>query len=138
MVFLVCMLVEVGLLLKNGRMANKNRGSLDIVHDVLSIASVKMRKTRIMYRANLSFAQVKKYLRVLLRSGLLERDGDSSYLITERGREFLEFYETYLEESTRLVEDVKRNMKNRLQLENMCFNIETGASQTGIGKDDFA
>ena len=45
---------------------NKNRRSLDIVREVLSIVSVRVRKTKIMYRANLSFVQVEKYLTVLL------------------------------------------------------------------------
>ena len=56
---------------------------------MLSIASVRSRKTKIMYGANLSFHQVEKYLSVLLRSGLLEHDVDSGYLITGVGREFL-------------------------------------------------
>ncbi len=60
---------------------------------MLSIASVRSRKTKIMYGANLSFHQVEKYLSALLRSGLLEHDVDSGYLITEAGREFLSLYE---------------------------------------------
>ena len=49
-------------MLKNKRTMNKNRRRLDIVREVLSIASVKVRKTRIMYGANLSFVQLEKYL----------------------------------------------------------------------------
>ena len=115
---------------------NKNRHSLDIVREVLSIVSVKVRKTRIMYRANLSFVQVEKYLTVLLGSGLLKHDGDSGYLITERGLEFLQLYEDYLERSTRLRDEVERNMKDRLRLENMCFNTKSETTQMGIGKED--
>ena len=48
--------------LKNRRTVNKNRCSLDIAREVLSIVSVKVRKTRIMYGANLSFVQLEKYL----------------------------------------------------------------------------
>ena len=42
--------------------SRSNRNSLDIVRDILSAALVKARKTRIMYQANLSYAQVQKYL----------------------------------------------------------------------------
>ena len=122
--------------LKNKQMVNKNRGRLDIVRDVLSIASIKVCKTRIMYGANLSFVQLEKYLTLLLGSGLLEYDGASGYLITERGMEFLKLYENYLERSTRLREEVERNLKDKLRLENMCFNNKSEANQIGIGKDD--
>ena len=123
--------------LNDGRSMNKNRRSLDIVREVLSIALVKVRKTKIMYGANLNFLQVEKYLRILQGSGLLEFDGDSGYLITETGLEFLQLYEAYLERSTRLREDVERNMRDRLRLENMCFNSKAEASKIGIGKDVF-
>jgi len=106
---------------------NKNRRGLDIVREVLSIVSVRVRKTKIMYGANLSFVQVEKYLTVLLGSGLLKHDGDSGYLITERGTEFLQLYEDHLERSTRLREEVERNMRDRLRLENMCFSNKSDA-----------
>jgi predicted transcriptional regulator len=112
----------------------KNRHGLDIVREVLSIASVKVRKTRIMYGANLSFVQVERYLRLLLGSGLLEHDGDYSYLVTGTGIEFLQLYSDYLERSTRLKEDVERNTRDRLRLEKMCFNE---ACKTENGKEDF-
>lgn len=44
-----------------------NRNSLDIVRDMLAVASTGARKTKIMYQANLSYVQVKKYLRDLLK-----------------------------------------------------------------------
>ena len=123
---------------KGKRTMNKNRCGLDIVREVLSIASVKVRKTKIMYGANLSFHQVEKYLSVLLRSGLLEHDVDSGYLITGAGRGFLVLYEGYLERSNVLREEVERNTKDRLRLENMCFNSQSEINQTGLEKDALA
>jgi Winged helix-turn-helix len=73
-----------------------------------------------MYRANLSFLQLEKYLRALLGNSLLSFDGDSGYLTTTSGQEFLQLYEDYLERSTRLMGEVERNAKDRKQLENMC------------------
>ena len=80
-----------------------------------------------MYGANLSFLQLEKYLSALLGSGLLAHEGDSGYLVTGTGIEFLQLYADHLEQSTRLRGDVETNEKNRQQLENMC----------GIGREDF-
>lgn len=115
---------------------NKNRSSLDIVREVLSIALVRVRKTKIMYGANLSFLQVEKYLKRLLGSGLLEHDGDSGYLITDAGTEFLEMYKDYLERYELLKEELAKNARDRIRLENMCFNNNCEANEMGIGKDD--
>ena len=122
--------------LNNVRSVSKNRCSLDIVRAMLSIASVRSRKTKIMYGANLSFRQVEKYLSFLLRGGLLEHDVDCGYLITGVGREFLSLYEAYLERSKVVRQEVERNTKDRLQLENMCFNNRIETVQTGVEKDD--
>ena len=130
------MVEELCLPLNSVRSVSKNRRSLDIVQAVLSIALVRVRKTKIMYGANLSFHQVEKYLSVLLRSGLLEHDVDCGYLITGAGREFLSLYEDYLERSNVLRQEVERNIKDRLQLENMCFNNRIETIQTGVEKDD--
>ena len=107
---------------KGKRTMNKNRCGLDIVREVLSIASVKVRKTKIMYGANLNFLQVEKYLNALVGNGLLKCDGYYGYLTTGTGLEFLQLYEDYLKQSTRLKAEVEKNAKDRLRLENMCFN----------------
>ncbi len=111
---------------KDGKTANKNRNSLEIVHEILSIALAKVCKTRIMYKANLSYLQLENYLKALLGSSLLSFDGDSGYLTTNSGQEFLQLYEKYLEHSTHLKGEVESHKKTRLHLENMC----------GLGKDD--
>ncbi len=107
--------------LKDREVVSKNRCSLDIVREVLSVASVKVRKTKIMYGANLNFLQVEKYLNALLGNGLLERDGNSSYIITGAGLEFLQRYEEYLKRTFQLKVETQMNMKDKLQLERMCF-----------------
>ena len=112
--------------LKDRKTANKNRNSLDIVREVLSIALIKVCKTRIMYGANLSFLQLEKYLKALLGNALLSFDGDSGYMTTTSGKEFLALYEDYLNRSTHLRGEVEKNAKDRKHLENMC----------GFGKDN--
>jgi len=104
----------------------KNRHKLDIVRDMLSIALVKTRKTRIMYQANLSYRSLEKYLNSLLENGLIECDEEAYYLITSRGKQFLQMYADYLEKSKRTVEEITLARKNvkmeKFKLENMCFN----------------
>lgn len=102
----------------------KYRHGLEITRDMLSVASVKVRKTRIMYQANLSYRLMEKYLTNLLENGLVECVDDSFYVITRKGKEFLQMYEDYLVRRRKIYEDVKGAQKDRLLLENMCFNNE--------------
>ena len=112
----------------------KNRRRLDIVRDMLSIVSVKVRKTRIMYQANLSYLQVEKYLNGLLENGLVESDGNS-YLITSKGKDFLQMHADYVERCRRIGDDIDGARKDELLLENMCFNNEGNSKRTAIRTD---
>ena len=95
-----------------------------IIADILSIADAGAKKTRIMYQANLSYRLVEKYLTNLLDSGLVERDGDSFYQVTCKGKEFLQMYTSYIERCRRIGEEIDGAQKDVLLLENMCFNNE--------------
>jgi predicted transcriptional regulator len=100
----------------------KHRSGLEIAVDVLSIVSVRTRKTRIMYQANLSFRLIEKYLTILLEQELLKHDTGSCYLITQKGRKFLQMYTEYIERCKKIGEDMDEAHKKRQALENMCFN----------------
>lgn len=68
----------------------KYRSRTDIVTNILESAINGSTKTRIMYEAYMSFAQMKEYLAVLQESGLLEFDAESkTYKTTKKGLEFL-------------------------------------------------
>jgi predicted transcriptional regulator len=73
-----------------------NRGKIQIMGDVLALATSGIKKTHIMYRANLSYEQVHLYLGELIAKRLIAQDVSSSdgvvYRITEKGREFLLYY----------------------------------------------
>lgn len=72
-----------------------NRGKIEIMADVLSLSTAGIKKTHIMYRANLSYEQIIHYLTQLLGKGLLAQDisdGALVYRTTEKGREFLNCY----------------------------------------------
>jgi predicted transcriptional regulator len=80
------------------------RGKLDIIADILSVASRNARKTQIMYQANLSYKVLRKYLSEILGAQLVRFEDESRlFLLTEKGREFLEAYEKY-SKSTKSVE----------------------------------
>lgn len=71
----------------------KYRSRADIVADMLEVAKDGAIKTRIMYRALLSFPQLKEYLELLTENGLMEyREDDRRYYTTEMGRHYLKMY----------------------------------------------
>ena len=50
-------------------------------------------KTKIMYKAYLSYAQLKEYLSILVGNGLLEyEEGELKYKTTEKGLHFMRTY----------------------------------------------
>jgi predicted transcriptional regulator len=100
----------------------KHRSGLEIAVDVLSVVSVRTRKTRIMYQANLSFRLIEKYLATLLEQELLKCDTGSCYVITQKGRKFLRMYYEYVERCKKIGDDLDEAHNKRLALENMCFN----------------
>jgi predicted transcriptional regulator len=72
-----------------------NRGKIEIMADVLALSTTGIKKTHIMYRANLSYEQILHYLNQLLTKGLIAQDvsdGSLVYRTTEKGREFLMCY----------------------------------------------
>lgn len=114
---------------------NKNRRRLEIVRDMLSAAVEKTRKTRIMYQANLSYRLMEKYLQNLLESGLLECVDDSFYLITWRGKEFLQMYDDYLDRCKKIGEEIRGAQNDKLLLENLCFNNENNSKRMASRKE---
>jgi len=82
-----------------------------IVADILQIATEPVKSTYIQYRANLSFEQLSVYTRTLQQRGLIEKHKDKTWLITERGKEYLLVYSQlqrildYVEPTTSSEED---------------------------------
>lgn len=70
----------------------KNRRTrFEIMVDILTVARKGALKTQIVYRANLNYNRVDKYLSFLERNGLLENH-DAIYATTAKGEEFLHDY----------------------------------------------
>jgi len=73
----------------------RRRDRLYIMAEILEIALEGVLKTQIMYKANLSFAQLNEYLRLLLDLKLLELTGNTErniYKTTSKGIRYLESY----------------------------------------------
>lgn len=68
----------------------KYRSRTEITSRILESAAEGTTKTKIMYKAFLSYAQLQEYLSVLVQNGLLEHDkGEQLYRTTEKGHRFL-------------------------------------------------
>jgi predicted transcriptional regulator len=74
-----------------GLQTRKNRNRFQIAQAILEVAKEGAGKTRIMYRANLSFRLLEDYLTALVKSGLLKvKEGERKiYMTSERGLQFL-------------------------------------------------
>ncbi len=76
-----------------GSTPSKRRDRLYIIAEILEIAKEGALKTQIMYRANLSFTQLRDYLKFMLKINLLEKivkNNKEIYKATEKGMDFLQ------------------------------------------------
>jgi predicted transcriptional regulator len=72
------------------------RERIDIMADILRVAENFVKKTHIMFRANLSYRVLKKYLAELIAASLIRYNDDKRcYILTDKGRKFLVLYEEY-------------------------------------------
>jgi predicted transcriptional regulator len=68
----------------------KYRSRTEIVSNILDAANGGATKTKIMYKAFLSYAQLKEYIAVLIQNNLLEYvDGTQTFKTTEKGFNYL-------------------------------------------------
>ena len=71
----------------------KYRSRTEIASQILEAANLQTTKTKIMYKAFLSYAQLKEYLEMLTANGLLEyQQSEELYRTTIKGRKFLDLY----------------------------------------------
>lgn len=76
----------------------RKRSDIDIMANILSVANKGTKKTRIMYRCNLSHSQLQVYLQILREMGFLashskKEDAKLNYFeTTSKGFEFLDTY----------------------------------------------
>jgi predicted transcriptional regulator len=73
--------------------SSKRRDKINIIAEITDIAKNGALKTQIMYKANLSFAQLTEYLVLLKKINILEKSNQSGkevYTATQKGLEFLQ------------------------------------------------
>ena len=73
----------------------KRRDRLYIIAEILQIAKGGSLKTQIMYRANLSFAQLNEYITFLTKMEFLNLENENRkniYVTTPKGDKYLEKY----------------------------------------------
>jgi predicted transcriptional regulator len=72
------------------------RDRLDIIADILQVASREAKKTQIMYQANLSYKVLQRYLSEVTEASLVRfEDSHQCYIITSKGQEYLLAYKGY-------------------------------------------
>ena len=103
------------------------RRKLDIIADMLLVATHGAKKTQIMYQANLSYKLLVKYLEEVRRAYLLSFERKQQrYILTDKGQRFLSEYKEYAKRNKfveRRLSEV--NGKKRL-LETLCSRKECG------------
>jgi predicted transcriptional regulator len=69
------------------------RGEVQILIDILEISLRGVKVTRLMYKANLSYSTLRKYLSTMSKRGLIAKvchdDGSVVYHATEKGKTVL-------------------------------------------------
>ena len=96
----------------------KRRDRLFIIAEMLDIAKNGALKTQIMYKANLSFAQLNTYLKLLLETQLLEiinRKGKNIYRTTKKGCEYMQSYKEIIETLSNNTNNTDNNNSPRIK-----------------------
>ena len=71
----------------------KYRSRTEIVGNILDSANGGASKTKIMYKAFLSYNQLKEYLTILIENNLIEYlDGTRTFKTTEKGLNYLKMH----------------------------------------------
>lgn len=75
-------------------MVEKYRNRIDIIAQLLDAASSPTTKTKMMYKAMLSYEQLKEYLVMLSENDLIAYDKPTQrFTTTDKGFQFMERYE---------------------------------------------
>lgn len=91
----------------------KHRKHIDIIAEVLKATDKENGKASIMHRINLSYAGLRKYLNLVCFCGLVDVVF-KKYVLTTKGRNFLEQYDSIVQKSRFIVES---NLELHGQLE---------------------
>ena len=103
----------------------KYRSRFQIVADVLSVTAGGAKKVHIMFKANLSYELLVRYLAEVLDAGLVRFEGSAGrYRLTRKGEDFLKRYDEYAKRCRRLEGLSNDVAMEKAVLEGMCFNAK--------------
>jgi predicted transcriptional regulator len=111
----------------------KYRNRLQIVAEILEIAKAGAKKTHIMYRANLSYSLLCRYLKDIVDCGLVKVDREDSYVVAPKGMRFLEKFHSYMKRRENVGKMVDEMRKERVLLEEKFMNAKGGPRAQGAG-----
>jgi len=82
-------------------MINQRRSNIEIIADMLRVGENGAGKTEIMYSANMSYAQIQKYLAFLMSQNLISKvevgNPSIKYHVTDKGSKLLESINNIME-----------------------------------------
>lgn len=92
------------------------RDKLDILLRILEIATIPVKKTHILYKANINFYQLTRYLELLQSLEMLEEVSEpyTAYRITKKGREMLGLFN--LSENDILANQQKKSRQTEVEV----------------------
>jgi len=99
------------------------RSRFDIIADILRVVKANngAKKTQIMYGANLSYKLLMRYLAEVLEVCLIRFEkGKRCYVLTGKGREFLEHYREYSRRNKYVVRQLETVSAKKRRLEELC------------------
>jgi predicted transcriptional regulator len=97
------------------------RRRLDIIADILRVVSGNAKKTQIMFQANLSYTVLQKYLAEIMGASLISfEDEERYYVLTDKGRVFLDGYQEYSKTNMHLEKGLNDVRTKKAVLEELC------------------
>ena len=97
------------------------RQRIDIIADILEVVSLDAKKTQIMFKANLSYKALTKYLSEVLKASLVIYEQERHcYTLTDKGRDFLNAYKAYSETHRHVEERLNYLVQSKKYLNNFC------------------
>ena len=99
----------------------KYRSKLQIIADILRVVEKDIRKTRIMYQANLSYKLLNWYLDRVIKAGLVKVSEGRLYTLTKKGETFLRKFEEYCLACRKAEQKIRQVQSMRAELEAMCL-----------------
>jgi predicted transcriptional regulator len=102
-------------------LTNYYRTRIDIIANILDVVSLDAKKTQIMYKANLNYKALTKYLNEVISASLVVYNKNRQfYELTERGRDFLETYKKYCKANKRFKENLSHLTNTKRVLNDLC------------------